>query len=55
MGAKVFIEEWKGFAEQKNSAMGKCTQEWILFLDADEIVSEELKLSIIKELQNPHS
>jgi len=42
-GAKVFVEEWKGFAKQKNSALEKCTGDWILSLDADEEVSEELK------------
>lgn len=40
--AKVFIEEWKGFAAQKNSALDKATGEWILSLDADEEVSPEL-------------
>ena len=28
-GAKVFIEEWKGYAAQKNSAIDKATGEWI--------------------------
>ncbi len=41
--AKVFVEEWKGFAKQKNSAIDKCTGDWILSLDADEEVSEELR------------
>jgi len=40
-GAKVFIEEWKGYAAQKNSAIDKATGEWILSLDADEEVSDE--------------
>ncbi len=35
-GAKVFVEEWKGFAAQKNSAIDKAEWEWILSLDADE-------------------
>jgi glycosyltransferase involved in cell wall biosynthesis len=35
-GAKVFVEEWKGFAAQKNSAIDKAQGEWILSLDADE-------------------
>jgi glycosyltransferase involved in cell wall biosynthesis len=35
-GAKVFVEPWKGYAEQKNSAIGKASGEWILSLDADE-------------------
>lgn len=42
-GAKVFVEEWKGFAKQKNSAIEKCTRDWILSLDADEEVEPTLK------------
>lgn len=45
-GAKVFVEPWKGFAEQKNSALAKATGDWILSLDADEEVSTELAASI---------
>ena len=45
-GAKVYIEEWKGFAAQKNSALDKAASEWVLSLDADEEVSEELAHSI---------
>jgi len=41
-GAKVFVEEWKGYAAQKNSAIDKATGSWILSLDADEAVSPEL-------------
>jgi len=35
-GAKVFVEEWKGYAAQKNSAIDKAAGDWILSLDADE-------------------
>ncbi len=35
-GARVFIEEWKGYSAQKNSAIDKATGDWILSLDADE-------------------
>ncbi len=48
-GAKVFIEEWKGFAAQKNSAIDKAQGEWVLLLDADEEVSGELQ-SEVKEV-----
>ncbi len=37
-----FEEEWKGFAAQKNSALEKCTCDWVLSLDADEALSDEL-------------
>jgi glycosyltransferase involved in cell wall biosynthesis len=45
-GAKVFREPWKGYVAQKNSAAAKATQPWILGLDADEIVSGELRAEI---------
>ena len=45
-GAKVFVEEWKGFAPQKNSALAKASCDWVLSLDADEEVSPELADSI---------
>jgi len=41
-GAQVFVEEWKGFAQQKNSAIDKATGDWILSLDADEEVEAKL-------------
>jgi glycosyltransferase involved in cell wall biosynthesis len=41
-GAKVFVEEWKGYAAQKNSALEKAAGEWILSLDADETVDDQL-------------
>ncbi|MBZ5680580.1 MAG: glycosyltransferase family 2 protein [Acidobacteriia bacterium] len=45
-GAKVFVEEWKGYAAQKNSAIEKATGDWILSLDAD----EEVESTLVKEL-----
>src|ERR1700758_1528090 len=42
LGAKVFVEEWKGYAAQKNSAIEKATGDWILSLDADEEVERDL-------------
>lgn len=41
-GARVYGEEWKGYAAQKNSAIAKCRGDWILSLDADEALSPEL-------------
>jgi len=35
-GAKVFVEPWKGYSAQKNSAIEKAAGDWILSLDADE-------------------
>ncbi len=52
-GAKVFVEEWKGFAAQKNSAIDKATGDWILSLDADEEVERELAVLIPHALLYP--
>lgn len=54
-GAKIYNEEWRGFVEQKNSLTKKCTKEYILYLDADEVISDELKQSIIYAVQNGKS
>jgi glycosyltransferase involved in cell wall biosynthesis len=45
-GCRFFCEEWKGFAAQKNSALEKCACDWILSLDADESLSDELATEI---------
>ena len=50
-GAKVFSEEWKGFALQKNSAIDKCAGTWVLSLDADEELTEELAAEIRRMLE----
>ncbi|MDR0664711.1 MAG: glycosyltransferase family 2 protein [Helicobacteraceae bacterium] len=51
-GAKVFDEDWKGHIEQKNSALEKCGGKWILSIDADEVVSDELIKSIEQAIAN---
>jgi glycosyltransferase involved in cell wall biosynthesis len=50
-GAKVFSEAWKGFALQKNSAIEKCVGTWVLSLDADEELTEELQTEICNMLE----
>jgi glycosyltransferase involved in cell wall biosynthesis len=50
--SRFFLEEWKGFAAQKNSALDKCSSDWILSLDADESLSDELAKEIWELLEN---
>lgn len=52
-GAKVFREPWKGHIAQKNSAVEKAGQPWILGLDADEVVSPELAAEIQRLFATP--
>jgi glycosyltransferase involved in cell wall biosynthesis len=49
-GAKISREPWKGMIGQKASAAAKAGQEWILDLDADEVVSDELRDEIERAL-----
>ncbi|MGC8808750.1 MAG: glycosyltransferase family 2 protein [bacterium] len=49
-GAKVFVEEWQGFGRQKNKAIEKTKNEWVLNLDADERVTPELAAEIAETL-----
>jgi glycosyltransferase involved in cell wall biosynthesis len=51
LGARLIEEPWKGFANQKNSAIAHATGEWVLSLDADEEVSPELAREIEALLQ----
>ncbi|MFN3976682.1 MAG: glycosyltransferase family 2 protein [Aquificaceae bacterium] len=53
LGAKVFFKEWEGYPSQLNYGIGLCSGEWVLVLDADEEVSEELREGIKRELENP--
>lgn len=37
-----FAEEWKGYGQQKNSALAKASAPWVFSIDADERVTREL-------------
>jgi glycosyltransferase involved in cell wall biosynthesis len=45
-GCDVFVEPWMGFGPQKQSAIDKCRNEWVLVLDADERVPPETAAAI---------
>ena len=49
-GGRVLQHPFKNFADQRNFglAQGNLKHEWVLHLDADEVVSEALKAEIIK-------
>ena len=46
-GAKVSYNKWNGYGEQKIFAQNQCRNDWILNLDADEVVSPELRKEIL--------
>lgn len=49
LGVKFYTHPFDGYKEQKNYAVSLASHEWILSLDADEALSEELEESILKE------
>lgn len=52
-GARVIRHEWEGFGRQKNYAVGQAAHDWVLCIDADEIVGPELRASIEAALASP--
>jgi glycosyltransferase involved in cell wall biosynthesis len=44
--AQCHHQQWPGYAAQKNYALSLATKKWILSLDADEVVTEDLKKEI---------
>ena len=49
-GAQVLVEEWRGYAAQKQFAVDRCRHEWVLIIDADERVPEATATCIEREL-----
>ncbi len=45
---KVLHRDWSGYVDQKRFGLEQCNCEWVLNIDADEEVSEELKKEIIE-------
>ena len=51
-GCKIIYRKFDGFGTQKHFAVEQAKNDWIFIVDADEIVSDELKKEIDKTLQN---
>ena len=55
-GAKVIYRAWDNdFAAQRNFALEHVETEWVLYLDADERMNEELVFFVKKEIQSHRS
>lgn len=53
-GCEIYNENWLGFGPQKQSAIDKCHEPWILVLDADERIPQETAIVIREIVSNPH-
>jgi len=47
LGARVMHRDWSGYGDQKNFGTAHAENDWVLCIDADEVVSEELRQSIL--------
>ncbi len=52
-GCRVYTEQWKGFGPQKQSAVEKCSNDWVLVIDADEALPPETARQISRSLAAP--
>lgn len=50
-GAKVFQQSWLGYGQQKNFAQNQTQNNWVLNIDADELVPNSLRHEIQKKLE----
>ncbi len=51
-GAKIYFRKLENFANQKNWALSKATGDWIFSIDADEIITTDLKKEIEEKIQD---
>ncbi len=50
---KIFQNKFEDFTQQRNKCISYAQNEWILFLDADERVTPQLKTEILNEIKKP--
>ncbi len=51
--AKLIQRNFKNYTDQKSYALGQATHDWILFMDADERITDPLKSEILKTISRP--
>ncbi|MFA0125833.1 glycosyltransferase family 2 protein, partial [Vibrio sp. 10N.261.48.A2] len=47
----VTITDWPGFGKQKQRALDKATCDWVLSIDADEALDEEMSKALVELLK----
>jgi glycosyltransferase involved in cell wall biosynthesis len=50
---RILHQPWRGFVRQKRFGLECCTGDWVLNLDADEEVSEELREEMLQVVNDP--
>ncbi len=55
IGVDIVFHEFLGYASQRNAALEMVTQEWVLFLDADERLTSEFRQELSESITNVSS
>ena len=52
-GATLIVQKWLGFGPQKDFSVKNAKYDWVLCLDSDEELTDQLKENILIEMENP--
>jgi hypothetical protein len=53
--AKIFTDNSTDFSAKRNLGLAKATGDWVLYVDADERISDPLRDEILLQMQHPES
>ncbi len=51
IGTEIVFNEFRGYASQRNAALDMVSEEWVLFLDADERLTPELRRELAETIE----
>lgn len=54
LGCQVYHNLWSGYANQRNFGADHAQHDWIFFIDADEVVDQQLANALLDWQQTPH-
>jgi len=52
-GAKVIYQDWLGWSAQRNRGAEAAANDWVMVIEADEVISAELEASLLRVLSAP--
>ncbi len=53
LGARVYEQKWLGWSGQRNKGVEVAKNDWVMFLECDEIVTPQLAQSIQEVMSRP--
>lgn len=53
LGCRVFHNPWSGYSHQRNFGADRAVNDWIFFVDADEVIDEKLSSALLDWKRSP--